>query len=198
MTIVRRLALLLLITSLGYSQGLQERHFSREVEAPVQKLYQQLMSRPVGGIPAPERMKLFSPYLSSALLHRIAQARACSNDWFRVHPRNDVKPPFAWGEFGLFSGADDRSGPDTFQIEKVDPGNDSVFRVYIMLTESNPPAKPWTWHVADEVKREGGRYVIDDVIFLRDKDVDTETRLSQILATGCDGPRWVGEGGQQH
>jgi hypothetical protein len=81
-------------------------------------------------------MKLFSPYLSSSLLHRITQTRACSNDWLRLHPQNDVKAPFAWGEFGLFSGA--------------------------------------------------------DVIFLRDKDIDTESRLSETLAKGCDGSHWVG------
>ena len=34
--------------------------------------------------------------------------------------------------------------------------------------------------------------MIDDVIFLKDKDIDTESRLSEILAKGCDGPHWVG------
>jgi hypothetical protein len=201
MTLVSRLALLFLITSLGYSQVPREPHrvdSSRQVEIPVQKLYQQLVSRPVGGIPAPERLKSLSPYLSTSLLHRIAQARACSSDWFRLHPRNDVKPPFAWGEFGLFSGADDRSGPDTFQIEKVEPGNNGSFRAYVRLTESNPPAKPWTWHVADVVTREDGRYVIDDVIFLRDTNIDTESRLSEILTKGCNGSHWVGVDKEQN
>jgi hypothetical protein len=70
--------------------------------------------------------------------------------------------------------------------------NDGSFGAYITLTEGNPPEKPWTWQVADIVTQEGGRYVIDDVIFLKDKDIDTESRLSEILAKGCDGPRWVG------
>jgi hypothetical protein len=126
------------------------------------------------------------------LLHRITQARACGNDWFRLHPQNNVKPPFAWGEFGLFSGANDRSAPGTFQIEKMEAENGGSFRAYIRLTEGNPPEKPWTWQVADVLTREGGRYVIDDVIFLKDKDVDTETRLTGVLMSGCDGPRWVG------
>jgi hypothetical protein len=137
-------------------------------------------------------MKLISPYLSSLLLRRINQTRACGNDWFRLHPQNNVKPPFAWGEFGLFSGAADRSAPDTFQIEKMEAEDDGSFRAYIRLTEGNPPEKPWTWRVTDKVMREGGRYVIDDVIFLKDKDIDTETRLSGILMGGCDGPRWIG------
>lgn len=195
MTIVRCSALLFLITFLGYSQAPQKHHrvtLSSQAEIPVRGLYQQVMFRPVGAIPTPARMKLFSPYLSSSLLHRITQARACANDWLRLHPHNDVKPPFAWGEFGLFSGANDRSAPDTFQIEKTGSENDGSFRVYTVLAEANPPEKPWTWRVADIVTREGGRYVIDDVIFLKDKDIDTETRLSGILTSGCDGPRWVG------
>jgi len=195
MTIVRCSAFLFLIALPGYGQAPQEHHrvvLSSPVDIPARRLYQKLVSHPVGGIPTPERMKSLSPYLSSSLLHRIAQARACGNDWFRQHPQNDIKPPFAWGEFGLFSGANDRSGPDTFKIEKVESENNGSFRVYIGFTEGNPPEKPWTWQVADVVAQEGGRYVIDDVIFLRDKDIDAESRLSEILTKGCDGSRWVG------
>jgi hypothetical protein len=195
MTIVRCSALLSLITFLAYGQAPQEHHrvdLSREAEITVQRLYQQLVSRPIGAIPTPERMKLIAPYLSSSLLLRITQTRACGNDWFRLHPQNNVKPPFAWGEFGLFSGADDRSAPYAFQIEKMEAENDGSFRAYIRLTEGNPPEKPWTWQVADTLMREGGRYVINDVIFLRDRDIDTESRLSEILKEGCDGSHWVG------
>src|SRR5580704_11998410 len=77
-----------------------------QAELPVRRLYQQLVSRPIGGIPTVERMKSLSPYLSDSLLNRITQARACGNDWFRLHPQNDTKAPLAWLEFGLFSGAD--------------------------------------------------------------------------------------------
>ena len=195
MTIVRCSAFLFLITLLGNGHAQEEHHradSSSQAEIPVRRLYQQLVSQPIGAIPSPQRMKLISPYLSSSLLHRISQARACSNDWFRLHPRNDVKAPFAWGEFGLFSGADDRSAPDAFQIEKMESENDGSFRAYIKLTEGNPPEKPRTWHVADILTREGERYVIDDVIFLKDSDIDTESRLSAVLTSGCDGARWIG------
>lgn len=200
MTIVRCFTCLFLITSLGYSQAPQERSRSdllSQAEIPVRKLYQQLVSRPIGAIPTPERMKLISPYLSSSLLRRINQTRACSNEWFRLHPQGNVKPPFAWGEFGLFSGAADRSAPIAFRIEKMEAQDDGSFRAYIGLTEGIPPEKPWTWEVADVVTREGRRYVIDDVIFLRDKDIDTESRLSEILTRGCDGSHWVGLDKQQ-
>lgn len=195
MTIVRCFACLFLITSLGYSQAPQGRlraDVSSQAEITVRRLYQQLVSRPIGAIPTPERMKLISPYLSSSLLRRINQTRACGNDWFRLHPQKDVKPPFAWGEFGLFSGAADRSAPNTFQIGKMEAQDDGSFRAYIRLTEGNTPESPWTWQVADVVTREGGRYVIDDVIFLKDQDINTESRLSEILTKGCDGSHWVG------
>jgi len=95
-------------------------------------------------------------------------------------------------EFGLFSGADDRSGPQTFQIEKAKSQEDNSIRVNVRLTEGIPPEKPWSWEVAAIVIRENGRFVINEVVFLRDKDVDTESRLSEILKRGCDGSHWVG------
>jgi hypothetical protein len=137
-------------------------------------------------------MKLIAPYLSNSLLDRISQARACGDDWFRLHPGNEIKAPLAWLEFGLFSGADDRSGPGAFQIEKVEPEENGSVRVYVRLTEGAPPEKPWAWEVAAIVIHNNGRFVISDVIFLRDKDIDTESRLSKILTQGCDGSRWVG------
>jgi hypothetical protein len=131
MTIVRCAALVFLITVLGHGQSAQERHqidSSSHAEFPVRRLYQQLMSRPTGGIPTPKRMRLFAPYLSSSLLHSITQARACGDDWFRQRPQNNVKAPLEWLEFGLFSGANDRTGLHTFQIEKFESKDDGSFR----------------------------------------------------------------------
>jgi hypothetical protein len=199
MSILRCVAFLCLIQLFAYAQAPQERHradSSNQAELPVRGLYQQLVSRPIGGIPTIERMKSLSPYLSDSLLNRIAQARACGDDWFRLHPRNDIKAPLAWLEFGLFSGADDRSGPHTFQIEKAESQEDGSIRVNVRLTEGIPPEKPWTWEVAAVVIREDGRFVINDVVFLKDKDVNTESRLSEILQRGCDGSRWVGYGNE--
>ena len=195
MSIVRWVALWSLIPLLAHGQVPQEHHrvdLPHQAELPVRMLYQQLVSRPIGGIPTIERMKSLSPYLSNSLLNGITQARACNDDYFRLHPKNDVKAPLEWLEFGLFSGADDRSGPHTFQIEKARSWEDGSIRVNIRLTEGIPPEKPWTWEVAAIVIREDGRFVINDVVFLKDKDVDAENRLSEILKRGCDGSRWVG------
>ena len=71
-------------------------------ELTVRRLYQQLVSHPIGGFPTLERMKLLSPYLSGSLLNGITQSRACRDDWFRLHPKNDEKAPSTGFEFGLF------------------------------------------------------------------------------------------------
>ena len=184
-----------LLTSLGHSQLPHEHDqvgLPRQAEVTVRRFYQQLVSDPVEGIPTPKEMKMVSPYLSGMLIHRIEQAGACRDDWLRLHPKNDEKAPSTWFEFGLFSGYDDRGDPRTFRIDKTESEEDGSFRAYVRLTEG-PREKPWHWKVAAIVIRENGRFVIDDVIFLRDKDFDTESRLSEILQLrGCDGPHWVG------
>jgi len=183
------------LTSLGHGQlphGHDRVGLPRQAEVTVRRFYQQLVSDPAEGIPTPKGMKVLSPYLSSSLIHRVNQARACRDDWLRLHPKNDEKAPSTWFEFGLFSGPDDRGQPYAFQIDKTESEDDGSFRVYVRLTEG-PREKPWHWEVAAIVIRENGRFVIDDVIFLKDKDFDTESRLSEILRLrGCDGPHWVG------
>jgi len=194
MTIVRCVVVWFLIASIGHCQVPQKHdsvELSSKAEPSVRRLYQQLVSQPVGGIPTPKRMKVLSHFLSNSLIHRINQARDCRDDWFRLHPKNDTKAPSTWTEFGLFSGADDRGHPRAFQIEKTESEDDGSFRVYVRLTEG-PPEKPWNWRVAVVVISEDGQFAINDVIFLRDKDIETESRLSELLTRGCDGPRWVG------
>jgi len=195
--IVRCVGFLVLITLLGHGQAPQEHRqvdLSSQAKIPVRRLYQQLASRPVGGIPTPKRMKQLSPYLSSALLQRIEQTRACADDWFRQNRGRFEKPGFMWGEIGLFSGTDALSVPRTFLIEKMESENNGSFHAFVKLTAGNPPQKPWSWRVAVVVLNENKHFVISDVIFLKDDDRFTETRLSEILTRGCDGSRWVGYG----
>jgi hypothetical protein len=60
MRILRCAAFLCLIQMFGYGQAPQEHHradLSEQAELPVRRLYQQLVSRPIGGIPTIEKMK---------------------------------------------------------------------------------------------------------------------------------------------
>jgi len=158
----------------------------------VQSLYREIVARHPVGIPEGAEMKIFSPYLSKALLQKIDFAVACSTDWGWQHPDPNEKPGFAWLESGLFSGNDERTSPRAFRIEKTHQERDGSFRVYVRLTWGSS-ASPWIWHVAATVIRENGHFVVDDVIYLKDKDRDDESSLSEHLSSGCDGPRWVGQ-----
>ena len=68
----------------------------------------------------------------------------------------------------------------------------------VKLTHDERGESPATWHVAAILVREDGHFVVDDVIYLRDRPQDIDVRLSEYLSQGCDGARWVGCGEQRH
>jgi len=177
--------------------------------ALIDSLYKQVVDRTPGGIPSGTDWKIFAPYMSKTLLHRIDDFNACAADWFRrlQDPRYPQKPPFGVYESGIFSGGDERTGPRAFNIESTQAEKDGSVRVYVRLAWWEAPVdkpdkwrvsqdRPYIWHVAPIVVRENGRLVVDDVIFLKDetRPKDVDWRLSQSLSQGCDGPRWVGYG----
>jgi hypothetical protein len=181
-------------------------------EATVRSLYELVVVRRPLGISTypqyPHVLKLYTPYISERLLHTIKMDRRCEKDWFqRTHGRDRdgsvVKPPFAWLELGLFSGAVEQSWPSQFKIERSEPREDGSTYVYVNLAEwgldargaAAPPNKgppEESWDVAVRVVREGGHLAVDDVVYLKGKYVDAESSLSGYLAMGCRGPHWVG------
>lgn len=166
---------------------------TRQPEAFVRSFYHLVVLRHPVSIDTNE-LKVFAPYLSKALRDRIAVTSACSVDWNRQNPPPPVlKPPFGWLESGLFSGANEKALPRLYHVEKAQPEKNGSFRVPVRLTYG-PPEALWIWEVAAIVVREDGHFVIDDVIYLKDKQagLEEEYRLSQVLAEGCDGPHWVG------
>jgi len=201
MKLLRCVLLLQLTTGLPLGQPTQKgqpANLPPQPQALVRNLYQEVVARQTVGIPYGEDMKTFAPYLSKTLRHRIQLARACGNDWFRQHPGRSLKPPFAWLEAGLFSGANERTDPNSFVIEKAESGKDGSFRVLVRLKGGEPPEEPWVWQVVAVLVRENGHLVVDDVLYLKDETQDVDSRLSEVLAKGCDGPRWVGNGNQRN
>lgn len=166
--------------------------------ALVSSLYEQVVARHPLGIPYGADKKVFAPYLSKALLHRFELNNGCFADWRRRNPDPSLKPPVGLIENGLFSGGSEESEPQAFHIERTDPGKDGSSRVYVKLTWEDPPNKPLTWYVAAVVVRENGHSVVDDVLYLKDKNGEVESRLSKDLSSGCDGARWIGEGERPH
>jgi hypothetical protein len=156
----------------------------------VASFYKEVVARhPIAGM---GDRKVFGPYLSKGLLHRFDDNTACFADWYRKNPGTTDKPPFGQLEMGVYSGDSEESNPQTFYIEKTVSREDGSSRVYVKLTYAEPTFK-LLWYVAAVVVRENGRPVVDDVIYLRDKDNPDEGRLSQVLAgDGCKGPRYGG------
>jgi len=162
-------------------------------EALVYSPYTEVVARHSIGIPNDADMKIFALYLSKVLLHRIDLFRACYADWLRQNPDPNTKHPFGVFESGLFSGADDRSEVQTFQLDNTQEQRDGSLRVNVRLTYEDPPGHPQTWRVATVVVRENGRFVIEDVIYPKDKNIHVESRLSEGLSNQCNGPHWVGD-----
>ena len=200
MNLLRCVLFLLLTTTLALGQQArqsQQAIVPNQPEALVRSLYQQVVARHPTGIPQDGDMKIFAPFLSKTRLHRIELAIACSRDWDRKHPDPNLKPEVAWLESGLFSGQDERTEPNAFVIEKTEAENDGSFPVNVKLSGGTPPEKPWIWQVAAVVVRENGHFVLDDVIYLKDKYNPVDSRLSEVLSAGCDGQRWVGFGNRK-
>jgi hypothetical protein len=198
MTFMRCIILLQFTTTFAFGQSARQNEppsAPKQPDAMVRSLYREVVARHPVGIPGDADMKIFAPYLSKALLHRIDLAIACSTDEARQHPDPHLKPEIAWLEAGLFSGDDEQASPRTFHIERTQSEKNGSFRVHVTLTRG-PLASPWIWHVAAIVVRENGHFAVDDVIYLKDKDRDDESSLSEYLSAGCDGPRWVGRGKQ--
>lgn len=186
--------LLQLTATLAFGQTAQQ---SDQPQALVKGLYQQVVARHPLGIPGGADWKVFAPYLSTELLHRIDVNIACQKDWHRQNLDPNSKPPGL--EHGLFSGDDMEARPQAFEIERTQTEEDGSFRVTVRLTWASPPEKPLIWHVVALVVRENGNYVVNDVLYENDQWRNVaESRLSEYLSQGCDGPRWVGEGDKEN
>jgi hypothetical protein len=174
-----------MLTAISQLSGqVQSDPSTRQPVVLVQRLYTQVVSLHPIGVTKGADMTTFAPYL-------------CEADWFRQHPETGMKPDFGWLELGLFSGDEEMAEPSAFEVEKTQTEKDGTVRVNLKLTHAESNERPWTWQVAAIVRREDGRYVVDDVIYLKDKNNPSDVWLSKILSNGCSGPRWVGEGNQR-
>jgi len=200
MKFLRCVFLLQLATTLALGQPAHEsnsRFLPNHPEALVQSLYTEVVTRHPAGIPQGADMKVFAPYLSKSLLQRVDLFLACYADWLRQNPDPNTKPPFGVFESGIFSGSNERTEPRTFHVEKAQAQKDGSFRVYVSLAYEDPPGHSQTWRVAAIVVLENGHFVVDDVIYLKDKETHVQSRLSGGLSYQCDGARWVGYGDRQ-
>jgi hypothetical protein len=203
MNLLRRIVVLQFATTLALAQPAPQGKppdLADQPESLVRTLYTQVVARHPLGLPSGSDEKISMPYLSKGLHHRIDLFQACDADWFRQHPEPNLKGPFGIWESGIFSGYDERAEPKAFHIQRTQSEKDGTVRVYVRLIWGTPPERPWIWHVEVILLREDNHYVVDDVVYLRDPKhwgpEDVDSRLSERLSSGCDGPRWVGHGDQ--
>ena len=183
-------------------------------EDVVRKLYRQIVKRKPLGIPFGSNKKAIWPLLSRGLIQRLETTRTCESDQMRKlnveeerlrreHP-DEAKmialKPSTWDEDGLFSGFNEEGIPAAAIIERTEPQNDGSSRVYVKLTYHDTfetgrhpnPADTFSWTVAAVVILEEGHYLVNDVLFFKENSTEIETRLSEMLLQGCDGPKWIG------
>jgi hypothetical protein len=104
-------------------------------DALVRNLYREVGARHPHDIPKGADWKIFAPFLSRGLLHRIDLDGACSADRDRQSSDSQLMARIV-SAYGLFSG--EEAAPQTFQIEKTLPEKDGSLRVYVNLTVEKP------------------------------------------------------------
>ena len=63
--------------------------------------------------------------------------------------------------------------------------NQSSPRVVNIVNSSLQQPKLARWHVAAILVRENGHFVVDEVIYLKDRPQDVDVPLSEYLYAGC-------------
>jgi Protein of unknown function (DUF3828) len=125
------------------------------------------------GLPSARQQKAMSPYLSEHLMTLMTQARAVQDRAIREHP--DEKPP--WADGCLFASLFE--GPKRFKVSRVSQQADGSFRVDVHFWyEEGTPG----WEDAVVVRKESGRWVIDDVLLSGAGPFNPPGKLSDNLA----------------
>jgi hypothetical protein len=168
-------------------------------DAVVRQLYAVVVAHWPLGIPTGADKTAIWPLLSKRLIREFETAQACEDDCLRQTP-STFKPRFAWLDLGLFSGPEDEAAPAEVVVERTEPQRDGTFRVQVIFTYRDmyhrppDPADTIHWRGVVTVISEDGRFVVDDILLFEVSSTEVQSRLSQILTRGCDGPRWVGYG----
>lgn len=145
-----------------------------------------------------EGVGALAPFLSKRLLRVLADASACQADWSHQQPKGSTdKPPFV--DCCLFASSPDGI-PTAFRLGPTEPMPDHRYKIFIDFTYTDPPGtysdvtiplETGHWRDAVIVAGAGGRYWIDDFLFLRDSLREAPTILSESFK-GCRGRHWSG------
>jgi hypothetical protein len=167
-------------------------------QALVARFYTLCITHHVAGLPLKAEAKTaLHPLLSEDLRGRIDDGEACQADFIRQFPDPPpvnplvppiiYKPPFV--DCCVFTSTPD-GPPTSFRLGPATVLRDGRYRVFVhfFLRDDMGGIR---WQDAAIVKREGDRFVIDDVVF--DADRKPAGYLPQPVSfPGCHGRRWVG------
>jgi hypothetical protein len=158
-------------------------------QALVTRFYTFCVKHHVAGLPLDGGEKeALGPLLSQDLRRRIDDAEACQADSMRQHPELPLgKPPFV--DCCIFTSTPD-GPPTSFTLGPTSELRDGRYEVLVSLF-LNDNMGGIRWRDAAIVKREGDRFVIDNVVF--DSDEKPVGYLPAPMSFwGCQGPQWVG------
>lgn len=140
-----------------------------------------LRHREHGGLPSGTLLERLTPLLSGRLRGQLVAARAYQADWIARHPDETSpdggppvvdKPPLVDGD--LFSSLFE--GPESYRIGRAVRDGEG-WRVQVRFRYEGS-----RWEDAVAVRKEGGRFVVDDVVYGGAGDFNPPGRLSKALA----------------
>jgi hypothetical protein len=142
------------------------------------------------------------PLLSKRLKIQLATAESCQQDYLRQVPGRGTSHKPAWLKAGLFSGEGKLALPNADLVDHKVRQDDGSFVVLVWLSrkESSVPPSPtanatWkNWRADARVISEDGQFVVDDVRLFDGVSADSSSHLLSDFFSGCDGPRWAGDG----
>lgn len=145
-------------------------------ESVVQNFYSLLLKLKVSGLPNEDQLKELSPYLSTGLLRQMGHAQKYQEKFMKAHPHD--KSPLIEGD--LFSSLFE--GITQFQMSHMEPLKDG-YRVYVDFSYADLPLSReiTRWQDAVIVRKEGERFVIDDVEYLGNWPFKPGNKLSEVL-----------------
>lgn len=129
----------------------------KDAASVVERFYGTTRSLRVSGAPSPEQLTALAPYLSDSLRALLAAAERLRDADMARAP--DEKPSFAEGDFfsSLFEGA-------TSVTIVTDSLRGSTHAVTVRMT-SNAAQPATTWTDVAILVAQGGRWVIDDIVY---------------------------------
>jgi hypothetical protein len=151
--------------------------------ATVERFYASYIANRQGGLPEGKELKRLAPFLSQRLHGLIVDALAYREAWTKRHPPEPSpdggapvvdKPPFVDGDYftSLFE------GPKRFKVGSAEGDDVGGWKVRVHFWYE---AGSEGWEDVVLVRKENGRYVIDDVLLSGAGPFNPPGRLSDAL-----------------